>query len=280
MYTSTTTMADEKVVVFENPARDGKGIPDVYVCYKNLSYTLRLTEKQADRTMNTVPAVLMSAFAAPVKGLASLVGLGPKREDITTEFKVLDKISGVIRPGSMTLLLAPPGAGKTAFLKSLASVPGFTQKLDKSSSVTYNGDSPAELKNKGIYPGQLVQYVDQLDNHMPFLTVRETFEFIGENALAGVDSEGVDARVNDVINLLHLKNAESEYILPKCTLMRIVLTSYHVSVVVNAVVLERVVIREGFVDDTMPTVDVDTSRDRRRSADERILRRIRSCEAG
>ena len=35
-------------------------------------------------------------------------------------FRILDNISGVLRPGRITLLLGPPGAGKTTLLNALA----------------------------------------------------------------------------------------------------------------------------------------------------------------
>jgi hypothetical protein len=41
----------------------------------------------------------------------------------------------------------------------------------------------AEAQEQGIYPGHMVQYVEQLDQHLPYLTVRETFDFIHQNAL-------------------------------------------------------------------------------------------------
>ena len=35
----------------------------------------------------------------------------------TVPVKVLDGVSGVLRPGRLTLLMGPPGAGKSVFLK-------------------------------------------------------------------------------------------------------------------------------------------------------------------
>ena len=72
--------------------------------------------------------------------------------------------------------------------------------------VKYNGLSAAELKARGIHLSQLVQYIPQLDEHSPFLTVRETLQFIASNALAGVDAEGAEARVQEMLALLRLQD--------------------------------------------------------------------------
>jgi energy-coupling factor transporter ATP-binding protein EcfA2 len=75
-------------------------------------------------------------------------------------FHVLGKVSGVLRPGTTTLVLAPPGHGKSALMKAL------TQLLPKGElrgSVTYSGLSAADAKKAGIHLGSLAQYVQQVD---------------------------------------------------------------------------------------------------------------------
>jgi ABC-type polysaccharide/polyol phosphate transport system ATPase subunit len=42
-----------------------------------------------------------------------------KKEKEKRRFTVLKNISGVIKPGTLTLLLAPPGHGKSAYLKAI-----------------------------------------------------------------------------------------------------------------------------------------------------------------
>lgn len=42
---------------------------------------------------------------------------GPKR---TYTFSRLNKISGKLRAGTMTLILAPPGHGKSSYLRAMA----------------------------------------------------------------------------------------------------------------------------------------------------------------
>ena len=36
------------------------------------------------------------------------------------QFRILDDVSGYLRPGKITLLLGPPGAGKSTLLNALA----------------------------------------------------------------------------------------------------------------------------------------------------------------
>ena len=44
------------------------------------------------------------------------VGKGARR----TDFAIIERASGIIKPGVFTLLLGPPGSGKSTFLKALA----------------------------------------------------------------------------------------------------------------------------------------------------------------
>ena len=92
-------------------------------------------------------------------------------------------VSTVIRPGTLTLVLAPAGHGKSALLKALANR-GLPVN---SGAVRYNGLGADDARDAaGVYVRKLVQYVDQCDAHNPLLTVRETFQF-------AVDNYAVDA---------------------------------------------------------------------------------------
>ncbi|POM75483.1 ATP-binding cassette (ABC) Superfamily, partial [Phytophthora palmivora] len=78
----------------------------------------------------------------------------------------------IIKPGSMTLMLANPGAGKSTFLKALAGKLHSSSKKDLGGEILYSG-----LRGDEIDLIKLVGLVDQTDNHIPTLTVRETFKF-------------------------------------------------------------------------------------------------------
>ncbi|KAE8718787.1 ABC transporter G family member 38 [Hibiscus syriacus] len=86
------------------------------------------------------------------------------------KFSILRDVSGIIKPGRLTLLLGPPGSGKTTLLQAL------TGKLEPgvkfAGKVTYNGHEMHEF-----VPQRTSAYISQYDVHIPQLTVRETLEF-------------------------------------------------------------------------------------------------------
>ncbi|MFS7986606.1 putative ABC-type sulfate transporter [Helianthus anomalus] len=93
-------------------------------------------------------------------------GLKSKRAKIT----ILNDVSGVIKPGRMTLLLGPPGCGKTTLLKALSG--NLDKSLKISGDVFYNG-----YKLEEFIPQRTAAYVSQNDLHIPEMTVRETLDF-------------------------------------------------------------------------------------------------------
>ncbi|CAN6277935.1 unnamed protein product [Urochloa humidicola] len=83
---------------------------------------------------------------------------------------ILHDISGIIRPGRMSLLLGPPGSGKTSLLLALAGKLDSTLKV--SGRVTYNGHDMDEF-----VPQRTSAYIGQHDVHVGEMTVRETLAF-------------------------------------------------------------------------------------------------------
>ncbi|KAI3468322.1 hypothetical protein Pfo_024985 [Paulownia fortunei] len=85
-------------------------------------------------------------------------------------FTILKDVSGIIKPGRMTLLLGPPSSGKTTLLLALAGKLDPTLKV--SGSVTYNGHGMEEF-----VPQRTAAYISQHDLHIGEMTVRETLAF-------------------------------------------------------------------------------------------------------
>ncbi|KAK1370267.1 hypothetical protein POM88_036359 [Heracleum sosnowskyi] len=85
-------------------------------------------------------------------------------------FSILRDVSGIIKPGRMTLLLGPPGCGKTTLMQALAGK--LDRVLEVSGNVTYNGHRMDEF-----VPQKTAAYVSQNDCHIPEMTVRETLAF-------------------------------------------------------------------------------------------------------
>uniref|UniRef100_A0A804PDS9 ABC transporter domain-containing protein n=1 Tax=Zea mays TaxID=4577 RepID=A0A804PDS9_MAIZE len=83
---------------------------------------------------------------------------------------ILHDISGVIRPGRMSLLLEPPGSRKTSLLLALAGK--LDSNLKVSGRVTYNGHDMDEF-----VPQRTSAYIGQHDVHVGEMTVRETLAF-------------------------------------------------------------------------------------------------------
>jgi ABC-type multidrug transport system ATPase subunit/ABC-type multidrug transport system permease subunit len=173
-------------------------LPEITIRYTDLNAVIKQTEAQIDRTMKTVPQFVLDNLKAIPNAL-----LGTKPP--TTDLKVLDNVSGCIQPGTLTLVLAPPGAGKTTLLKAIANrTDGLAFKID--GRVTYNGLDKSALSARKVNLGQVAQYVDQLDLHLPYLTVEETLLFAARNSLAEADETAILKRVNETIELLHLGN--------------------------------------------------------------------------
>ncbi|KAI4363745.1 hypothetical protein MLD38_019921 [Melastoma candidum] len=86
------------------------------------------------------------------------------------KIRILNNVRGVLKPGRMTLLLGPPGCGKTTLLKALA---GKTDSsLKGTGEITYNG-----YKLDEFVPEKTAAYISQYDLHICELTVRETLDF-------------------------------------------------------------------------------------------------------
>lgn len=63
---------------------------------------------------NEIPSVartIFNLFTGPCQRIYKLAASG-KREQRYKDFVVLDGLSGVVRPGTLTLVLSPPGHGK------------------------------------------------------------------------------------------------------------------------------------------------------------------------
>ncbi|KHN40066.1 ABC transporter G family member 31 [Glycine soja] len=158
--------------------RVGLKVPKIEVRYKNLSVTADV--QIGSRALPTLINYTRDVFESI---LTKLMICRPKRHSLT----ILNDVSGVIKPGSysnlksgrnvmamssrvMTLLLGPPGAGKTSLLLALAGK--LDSNLKTTGSITYNGHELDEF-----YVRRTSAYISQTDDHIAELTVRETLDF-------------------------------------------------------------------------------------------------------
>ncbi|VEU19287.1 DEKNAAC100857 [Brettanomyces naardenensis] len=88
-------------------------------------------------------------------------------------FDILKPMDGLIRPGTLTVVLGRPGAGCSTFLKTLASQT-YGYHVDKKAVVTYEGLTPSEIASH--YRGEVI-YNAETEIHFPHLTVGQTLKF-------------------------------------------------------------------------------------------------------
>lgn len=136
-------------------------IPTVEVKFKNLSVEAKCEVVQG-KPLPTLWNSLWSVFSDFVK----LTRCNSQEAKIS----ILKDVSGVIKPSRLTLLLGPPGCGKTTLLLALAGK--LDPTLTVSGEISYNGYTLDEF-----VPQKTSAYISQYDMHIPEMTVRETIDF-------------------------------------------------------------------------------------------------------
>ncbi|XP_071697291.1 pleiotropic drug resistance protein 3-like isoform X2 [Rutidosis leptorrhynchoides] len=141
--------------------RVGVELPSVEVRYKNLC-----VEAECEVVHGKPLPTLWNSLQSLLSGIVMVPGLKSKRANIT----IIKDVSGVNKPGRMTLVLGPPGCGKTTFLKALSG--NLSKSLKVSGEISYNGYNLEE-----IVPQKTSAYISQNDLHIPEMTVREALDF-------------------------------------------------------------------------------------------------------
>ncbi|GLJ34605.1 hypothetical protein SUGI_0695940 [Cryptomeria japonica] len=146
-----------------NVSRITPPIPQQVVKFSGLKYSA--TVELPSPGYETFGKKLLGCFFGPFKSLY--------KRNRTINVQILQDIDGYIMPGSMTLLLGPPGSGKSSLLKILAGRSQETKDVSFEGFVSYNDKKPSE-----IVLTRFIAYINgQLNKHIPFLSVRETLEF-------------------------------------------------------------------------------------------------------
>ena len=146
-----------------------KDCPTIDLAYRRLSYVVKVPSDET--SIPSIGKSFLDFFRRISFQLPPPESLG-----------VFSECTGTIPHGRMTLVLAPPGAGKSQFLKALAG------RLRKDARVTgdlwYNGLTADEQLKAGRYVEKLCALVAQGDVHMANLTVRETLQFALDSSVA------------------------------------------------------------------------------------------------
>ncbi|KAL8521925.1 hypothetical protein ACS0TY_012179 [Phlomoides rotata] len=145
----------------ERIQRVGLDLPSIEVRFEQLS-----VDAEAYVGGRALPTVF-NFIVNILEGYLSYFRILPSRKK---PFPILHDVSGIIKPGRMTLLLGPPSSGKTTLLLALAGK--LDQELKASGRVTYNGHEMKEF-----VPQRTSAYISQHDLHIGELTVRETLTF-------------------------------------------------------------------------------------------------------
>ncbi|PPD66911.1 hypothetical protein GOBAR_DD36212 [Gossypium barbadense] len=141
--------------------RVGIEVPTIEVRFQHLNI-----DAQAYVGSNALPTIINFVTNIFESLLVEMGILSSRKKKLT----ILKDVSGIIKPGRMTLLLGPPSSGKTTLLLALAG------KLDTALKVlykiTYNGHEMNEF-----VPQRTAAYISQYDLHIGEMTVRETLAF-------------------------------------------------------------------------------------------------------
>lgn len=141
----------------------GHALPQMEVRFKDLSISadVVLVEDETPKgELPTLTNVVRKSFVSSKKH--------------TVHKEILKSVSGVFKPGTITLVLGQPGSGKSSFMKILSGRFPMTKNIKVAGEMTFNGENIEAIRNR--LP-QFVAYVTQRDKHYPTLTVKETLEF-------------------------------------------------------------------------------------------------------
>ncbi|CAH8362168.1 unnamed protein product [Eruca vesicaria subsp. sativa] len=141
--------------------RVGVEFPSIEVRYEHLS-----VEAECEVVEGKALPTLWNSLKHVFTGLMKLSGVRTREAKIN----ILNDVSGIIDPGRLTLLLGPPGCGKTTLLKALSG--NLDKNLKVSGEISYNGQGL-----KKFVPQKTSAYISQHDLHISEMTVRETIDF-------------------------------------------------------------------------------------------------------
>ncbi|KAI1267845.1 ABC transporter ABCl1 [Xylariaceae sp. FL1019] len=161
--------------IVEMTSAEGKEFRSSGVCFQNLNVHGfgSATDYQKD-----VGNVWLELAAIARRA----VGAGQRKIDILRSF------DGLVRKGEMLVVLGPPGAGCSTFLKSIA---GETSGIyiDDKSYFNYQGIGAKEMHTH--HRGEAI-YTAEVDVHFPMLTVGETLTFAAQARAPRELPDGVD----------------------------------------------------------------------------------------
>ncbi|KAL4636632.1 hypothetical protein ACB092_03G022800 [Castanea dentata] len=156
----------------------GVELPTVEVRYKNLRVEAEC-EVVHGKPLPTLWNSVKNMLSVFTKLLGSMSRLA--------KISIINEISGIIKPGRITLLLGPLGCGKTSLLKALSGT--LNQSLKITGEITYN-----KYKLEEFVPQKTSAYISQNDKDISDMTVREILEFSAR-------CQGVGSRADTMVEV-------------------------------------------------------------------------------
>ncbi|RLN85294.1 hypothetical protein BBJ28_00019481 [Nothophytophthora sp. Chile5] len=158
-----------------------QSLPRLEIRVRDLSLSTEVTMAHENASgavsaeLPTLPNVLLKALSKAIGACTPSCLSKGGRDSRTVTRPILQGISGVFKPGAMTLVLGQPGSGKSSLLQLLSGrFPLESAGVSVQGEIRYNDESREALARR--LP-QFVAYVPQQDTHLATLTVRETHEF-------------------------------------------------------------------------------------------------------
>ncbi|RLN89373.1 hypothetical protein BBJ28_00026777, partial [Nothophytophthora sp. Chile5] len=161
-------------------AANGGSLPQMEVRFNNVSITADVTVTTEVTAQSELPTLYHTV-------MRSLAQFSLKKHVVRKE--IIKNVSGVLKPGSITLVLGQPGSGKTSFMRILSGQFPMKKNITVEGEMTYNGTLQKVIEKR--LP-QFVAYVTQYDRHFHTLTVRETLEFAYAFCGGGMSKHGED----------------------------------------------------------------------------------------
>ena len=179
--------------------------------YKNISLGMAYKNLSAfgDSSDVVYQPTVLNVFQKSIEDIYRKV----RKARPSDKFTILKPMDGILKPGSLNVVLGKPGSGCSTLLKTLSSST-FGFEVTKDSVISYDGITPKEIENN--YRGDVV-YQGEVDIHFPHLTVFETLNNVAllttpKNRIKGLSREEFSKHMAEatmaMYGLSHTKNTK------------------------------------------------------------------------